>query len=500
MFKHASAALISFLLLLSIALLAGCQKDSGPVEVSEPPSELPADTRATSAQSTSQMGIRARITFDDLTSFVASELPDTHSGTGTKRECRKVIGLKLCGTGQWTYTVERRAAPTIGRVGDALSIALPLNFYGTAGIEGDVARALQLSDLDFRGALNTRIDINIDMDQNWCPVFHTNASYEWLESPVVAWAGGLEFNVQDHLDKAIRDQLASLSESLNDKVDCQNIRQQLAEHWRSYSFPLQVLENDTLYLNLEPTGFAFSGVKAEPERVGVAFVLSALTQVESAEMPFMAKPLPVLERVDYAPGATSFNVLIRLDYTLLQKITEQQIVGTTYESTTKAGDVSVLIDALEFSATQGALVVKLDFTAELPAVRSPSKGTLYLTSIPVADPVANTVMLVDTKLSKVLDSPLWSVISSIFENQIITAIEKNSVMDLTSQLQQLQQRLQNQLQNPDTAAGLEVMVDELNIDLVNLTPEPTALAAEVQVSAQLDVGIPLSALQALSSR
>lgn len=478
--------------------LSACNNgaDSGPTTVSEAPSELAAGDYANATESISQMGIRARISFEDLTALISSELPETQSGTGSKRECKKVIGLKLCGTGQWNYTVERQAPPTITGMDDAAIIELPLKFYGTAGVKGDVAKALQLSKINFDGALQTRIQLKFDLDQNWCPLFDTEVTYQWTKSPRIEWAAGIKFNIRDQLDKAVSKQLDGLSAALNEKIDCEQFRTQITESWRSYTFPLQLTDTEQLYLNLEPTGFAFSGLRTEKDRFGVSFVLSAKTLVESTEGDLVAMPLPPLERVAYQPGATEFNVLLRLDYEQLQRIAAPELVGKTFQSSTSAGDVSVLIDDLGVSGTVDAIVLKIDFTADLPARRSATKGTLYLTSTPVADPVAQQVTLIDTKLSKVLDSTLWSVLSSVFENKIVAAIEQNAVIDLAPQLTELNANIQEQLSNPENTGGVNVQLQDLVIDLVNLIPEQQALAAEVKVAAQLDIDIPLQAVRA----
>lgn len=486
--------------LAALPMVVACNKDTGPATVSEAPAEITGNSVARASTSTSDIGIRARISFEDLTTLVTNEMPDTHSGTGRKRECKRVLGIKLCGTGVWTYTVARQAPPTITGIDDKAIIQIPLEFNGTAGMQGDVAKALKLSKLDFNGAMNATVRLGFNLNPDWCPVFSTEVEYEWLKNPKVAWAAGLEFDIRDQLDKAIREQLESLSETLNSKVDCEAFRANLSEHWRSYSFPLNITENETAFLNLEPTGFAFSGLRTEPDRFGVTFVLSSNTTVETAMGELISNELPPLKRVDYTPGVTTFNVLLRLDYDQLQRIAAPTLVGRTFNADTAAGEVSVTINALDISGTTNAIVLKFDFTANLPAHRKDTVGTLYLTSTPVADPVAQEVILIDTKLSKVLDSALWSVLSSVFEGQIIAAIEENAVIDLSGQISDLKEKLQQQIKDPNNTSGVHLTISDLTLDLLNLTPEQQSLAAEVQVAANIDMDFPLQAIKTLRKK
>ena len=160
-----------------------------------------------------------------------------------------------------------------------------------------------------------------------------------------------------------------------------------------------------------------------------------------------------------------------------------------------AGVVSVQISSLKLSGSKTGVTVTLDFVAQLPGSRRDTRGIIYLNASPVVDTSNELLRLENIRLSKVLDSTLWNLISTVFEGQIIAAIERGSIFDLSSHTRKLEQRLQQQLQDPARTGGVAVRADNLKIRLLGLFPEASSLAARAQVSAELDIDIPLTVLK-----
>ena len=508
--------------LIALALcclaLSGCTEDSTPIrsQVSERPTGFSAPLVTTMGQS--KLGLRLRFKFEDLASILAAEVPETEIGTGRKRVCKRVIGIKVCGTANWQYTVTRTDDFIVsGRV-DTVYFKVPLRFDGTAGVDGDAAKALGLNDVDFHGAVDATIGLRLDLDDRWCPVVNSDIQYRWTESPKVRWAGGIDIGIQSKLDETIAEQLADIDEKIKSSIDCDAFRRQISEHWRVHSFPLELptsppsdvvstQSNDSassaspadadsdsnkalLFLNLRPQSMKFSGVRTEADRVGVSFILESETSVDADAVTDLPGELPALQRTDYAVGQTKFEIPIRLPYGYLERYARDEVVGRTFTSNQSSSDLAVTVNEIEFFSSEEGLTIGLTFDADLPATTRNTIGQLYLTTVPVIDTFNRTLTLSDTSLSPVLDSAVWQLLTSIFENQIIRAIEKKTVIELGQQLDDLESKLAAQLSSPERTGGLLVTAERPSIQLIAMVPQDDALVIRVEFSTELDIDVP----------
>lgn len=476
-----------------MGLLSACYGDKPPTDLSE----KPVSTQTTVTQTLphlSHIGIRARVKTEDFSSLVRQELPETVIGDGTERMCKRVIGLKVCGTAQWEYQINRGEDISVSAVNDKIELRIPLEFSGIAGIQGDVAKALNLSRLDFNGALDADLTMGFDLDKDWCPIIDTQISYVWTRKPRVKWTGGIELNVQSHVDEAIAKQLADLQPKLKEAIDCEQFREMLQTHWRSYSFPIELSANETMHLNLTPSGFAFSGVHTETDQLGVTFTLIANTSLEPEAIEINNVELPEVQQIDYDIGTTEFELLVRASYNQLQSYTAPSLIGKNFTSKTAAGLVSVRVNNLDISANNDGITVALAFDADLPATRRNTPGTVFLTAKPHIESDINVISLRDIKISPVLDSKLWKLLATVFEQKIITAIQEKAILDLTPKIQELEKTLLAQLTDSASTSGLSINAQELSIAITRLTPEKEALAAIMQARVQLDIDVPLAVL------
>ena len=478
------------LAMITASFLNACNKDASTTIVSEKPASENVGTTGQLQAQPSTINIRTRIRLSDIQSLIESELPAKQSGTGEQRQCKRVLGIKLCGTAQWLYNVKRGAVTALAAGDDRLELQIPLSFSGNAGIQGDVAKALKLGKLDFDGALLGKVKLGLDLDQQWCPVIKTQVEYQWQKKPEVEWIAGLDMDLSDQLDKAIKKQLDSLDDKLKDSIDCEEFKTNIAEHWRNYTFPISVTDTDTMHLNLQPVSFAFSGMHTSDEFAGVSFTLVANTLLESSPVEQTQEALPPLERIQYKPGQSVFEFLIRSNYDQLAQIAKPVVVNKTFSNDSAAGKVDVTINNLELSGNNEGITLKLEFDAKLPARRDLSKGEVYLTGSPEVDLLSQQISLTNIRLSKVLDSKMWNAVASLFEGKIIKAIEEQTLWDVHEQIEELEAQLLTQLNDPSKTQGLEISAQTLQIELKQLLPEQSALAALLSVETDMDIVIP----------
>lgn len=482
-----------WIVVLCIALNACTEK---PPEYSQLSKAPPSATQkaATSTVHQSRLSTRARISYSDLVALAEQEVPAEHIDNGNQKICKKVIGLKMCGTARWTYTVAREGQIQISGQDDFVIIEVPMRFFGNAGIRGDVAKVLNIDAMDFHGALNAQLRLKIDVDEHWCPSLVTEMSYQWTQEPRLEWVAGIDVNLKDKADKAIRKQLAGLEQRALDAIDCNLFRESMQAQWKPYNIPLELPENNTMYLNIVPNRFSFSGVRTESDKLGLAFTLDAQTSVQSTIPATEPQALPALTRSEYVPGSTQFNVLIRAAYSQLTTLADQHLTGKAFTESSAAGDVSVTINSVILSGNPDGVTMNLEFSATLPGKKLPVPGTVYLTATPALNAFTQTVRLTDISLTNVLDSTLWNTLAAVFNKKIIAELEDKAIVDLEPELTRLSTTLETQLADPARTAGLYLGTPDVNVVLESLVPEQNNLAALVRVETQLDIEVPVKEL------
>ena len=482
-------------LALGIALLLVACAEKAP-EHSQVSAQPPISDEIASIETVrqSRFATRARISYQDLAALAEAEVPAEHKGDGAKKICKRTLGIKLCGNAKWNYTVQREGAVSVAGENDFVLISVPMRFFGNAGIRGDVAKLLNLDALDFSGAMNVQLRMKFDLAENWCPLIETDMQYTWTKEPRLEWTAGMGMNLKDQLDKAIRKQMGGLQERAQNAIDCDAFRETIQTQWRKQSIALDLPQTDTLYLNIEPTAFAFSGIKTEEDKLGLAFTLDAETIVQPQPVTAQTLALPIVSRTEYQAGTTHFTILIRAAYSQLEVAATERLVGETFTETSPAGDVSVTIERVAISGNPDGLTINLGFNADLPGSKYATPGDVYLTAQPVVDAFTQKVRLDNIALSNVLDSALWNTLAAVFNKKIIAEIEKEAVFEIGPHMTKLSDVLQQQLSDPDRTGGLNIDATSVNVYLDSLVPEKDTIAARLNVEAQLDIAVPFQAL------
>jgi len=487
--------------LVLIVLLAACNREADIAQVSELPVTNDQKTLTLAQERPGTFALRARVRYEDIEAVANGQIPSSYPVTGSKRLCKRIIGIKACGTADWNLSVDRGGKLQVRGDEDIIYISTPIAFDGVVGIQGRVASALGLNSMRVSGETQTLIALSLSMGEDWCPAIRADVTYQWREKPTLVYSGALDFSLESVVNDALDKQLATLEPKLNAAIDCEAFTTQLSGYWRSYTFPLDIpsaevdAQPQQLHLNIVPTDFAFSGLRTENEKLGVSFALSATTVVESDPQPETELVLPPLRQVSFADSRTDFDLILRASYSQLETLIRPRLLNKVFSAESAAGLVSVTVTSFGLSGNARDVTITLGFTAKLPGSRRNTNGVVYLQASPVVKTDSEQLVLENIRLSPVLDSALWSLISRVFEGQIITQLERQSELDLAPRLRTLEKNLTEQLQDPGRTAGLQVQASGLSINILEIIAESTALAARARVATELDIDIPLTVIQ-----
>ena len=485
----------------TVVALSSCNGDSAPTLVSERPDQIDQAVENQTKARTGRLGLRSHIAYTDIQRLIETSLPAAYPVQDSKRVCKKIFGLKACGTAHWDLNAERSGDIDVTGKNQQILVTAPIAFDGVVGIDGGVAKALGLSDIGISGAVLADITLGLDIDSNWCPTVNVSVEYNWIDTPTAVWRGSVDLSMETVVNDALDKQLSTLQPRINESIDCDAFRNQLQAQWRSYSFafdlPVHELQNDTskMHLNFTPSAFSFSGPHTDENRIGLGFAIDGITIFEPQPMALKRIPLPPLEKITYQNSRSEFDILFGATYTQLEQLVQPSIHGKTYTADSLAGAASVTVSSIALSGSSNGVTVSIDFHADLPGSRKQTTGTLYLSARPVVDRTLEQISMSDLQITQIIDSKLWNLVGNIFENQIITAIESTAVINYSEKIRDIEEKMTLQLQDQNRTAGFIVNPSYLSISVLEIFPEKDSLAIMARVSAELDIDVPLNLIK-----
>ena len=455
-------------------------------QLSVKPDRFYSDTKLKPVES--NIGLQARLPFQTLISAAESATAEKQTGSGERKTCKRILGAKACATLQWQYKIGREGNVQVSEVNDRLQLTLPVSFSGKVSIDGKGAKLLGLRNKKIDGKLRLIADLDVTIGSDWCPAIDSQVSYEWISDPRIKIIGDIRINLKKSADKALKRKLSELQTKLAQLVDCEQLRQDINEQWHVHTLKVAIDENNDNWLHVTPLSAAASDVAVDTDHIRWSFDLGATVELLSENAsPSGTALLPLPDLVPYveSPGKVEFGLLVELPYQQLTETIAEKLVGETF------GDKnSVSIESLDIYPSGELLTIDIGFSARAAGTLFTSSGNVYISARPIADPANNTLQLAELKLTRSLDSRLMSALTTVFRNQLLAALEKESLIDLSQALGKLENSIADTLADPSKTAGIEVTADSPDVRLIALNPQADGLAAIVHLSTRLDASIP----------
>jgi len=444
----------------------------------------------------SNIGLQARLPYRSLILAAEHATREPQTGTGEKQSCKKVLGAKVCATLKWQYSIIRDGEIRIESQGDRLQLKLPLSFSGTVSVDGRGGKLFGLRNKDIDGKLNLIADLAVNISDNWCPMIDSTVSYEWVSDPRITLVGKLRINLRKSVDKALQRKLASLKGKLTDVIDCEEFRQSIQEQWRTHYLDVDMQGDDNNQLVVTPLRAAVSDIRVQQDHVSLAFDLGATVELQqsistvakpdAAQSQSTALPLPPLEPYTTTPGTVEFSLLMQIPYKQLQSKLADKVVGKTFGSGTSN---QLTVTSLNIYPAGQLLIIDVGFEANAVSIIK-TRGNVYISAKPVADPINDHLILEDLQLTRTIDSRLMSALTTILRQQLLGALQKESVIDLGPSLAKIESSVEEALTNPEKTAGIRVEVQSPEVRLMALNPQADGVAAIVHLSTRLNATIP----------
>lgn len=438
----------------------------------------------------STLGLQIRLPYDALKQAAEQATVKPQIGEGKKQTCKKVLGINACATVLWQYRIERSGEFKITRGNNTLQMHLPLSLHGNITVDGRGGKWLGLRNKEINGQLELIADLNISVAENWCPVLDAGLNYRWLTDPTIKVAGNFKINLKKSADRALLRKLQKMERHFADLIDCSAFRTRVAQNWKVHYLPIKIPGQQYSYIELTPRSVAVSQATPMEDHLSAAFEIIANSKVTHQQTHHHPLTLPDIKQDVVTPGSVEFSLLLNLTYDQLRSLVEGKLLNS--EKLSKHENFT--ITSFDLYPSGEKLIFDVGFKARGYNRFLQSSGNLYLSAKPVADPHSNELRFDDLQFTRIIDSDLWSVFSTVLHSRILETLKKSSVIDLSSQVHKLEQSIANTLSDPTKTAGLIVQASPPEVRLVAVNPQADSLAAIIHVSTRLAAEVPPAVL------
>ncbi|WP_173050047.1 DUF4403 family protein [Bosea sp. ANAM02] len=430
--------------------------------------------------------------------------------------CKKIeFGITLfdgCLDVNWSLNASRSGSIDVAKAGDGITVSIPVQFSGQAGVGGDIAKALSLGGKNFSGSFVAGASGKVILDEKFCPkITNPSASFSWntpasiqiIGKSCVGVGHGLDLcvgpwdlPVGSLLTPLIQAKIAEQVEDINSKIPCEPVRNALDKVWQKQSIALPAQKGmPPMFVNVTPRALASPGIIAEDAGVRLLARLDADVGASTQKGDTgPAGPLPPNRPIADPAGMLSVALPLSADYPTINKVVNDQIKAQLAKkpivADTPAGAVKVDVDEVEIYPSGDRLAVGAKFKASIPGRIFDAKGTVWLTTNPTPAADGRSLTLADIKLTRAIDNQLWSLLTAALNTQLVQALQEHSKVEFGKEIDEAIAKAKTILADPKQTQGVLVNVKKIEAKLGRVAPTEQALVVEALLDVQADATLP----------
>lgn len=377
------------------AFLSGCDPAKGGAEA--PPHAT--DTAPIPSQ-TSLIAVPIDASIAPLRAELERAVPKTlwtinqHERACVKPQRVKVFGKKIKVTPPIACTIVGRVTRGALRLrgeGNEIVVDVPLNATVAARDVGGVLKGETAT-----GAAMAHARIRIDLTPDWRMQGKARISYGWTKAPGIDFLGK-RIIFTDQADAKLAPVIAGVEREVNREIAKIDIREQAADIWRQSFTSLELNhENPPVWMRVTPQRILYGGYRLNGQTLNLNLGIEGVTETFVSNRPDDPKstPLPRLVRETPKPHL-DVRVPVIADYAQLQPVIDRALAkrATRPFVLPKLGPMMVKFGpSTVYAAPGGRIAVGTEVEARLAAhTGEPTRGTIWMTALPVNEPGSATV-------------------------------------------------------------------------------------------------------------
>jgi hypothetical protein len=397
----------------------------------------------------------------------------------------KVTLFKGCADYDWRINAARNGGITFKRAGTGIDVDIPVKFTGDGNFVGELAKAIQTPPKPFSGSFVVSISGMVRVGRDFCPkIEQGKTDFAWETPPDIelvshtclelghdlkACLGPWKFPAGRMMTGQINHALQGQVDEINKKIPCEQIRNQLQQVWKTWSFPVPIT-NPPTYVALQPKTLSVPGVIATDDGIRLIARLDANTAVSANKPPDLPPtPLPENDPMNGPAGRFSLAVPLPIPYPALGAAGAQRLNGKPI----RAGGAAITPTGVEIFPTHDKLAVGITFRADVRGPMRAKTGTVWFTATPIIDNSGHAVRLGDLAMTNKTNSRLWRAVAAPVNTELPKAVGASYGYDFSWLLREARTKLDEAISNPRNTAGVKIKVanDDLRLGRSALLPD-----------------------------
>lgn len=410
----------------------------------------------------------------------------------------------LCLDLDYQASITRSGPVTVNPLATGLRLSVPVSVDGSAGFAGDLARFLKLDKKNFRGAIVASTNIEMGINEDWCPVIKAAPDFVWANKAELEVAGKFWIDVDSQVGPAINDAMKSAAAKIPELISCQRVKDLVSPIWHTYDVRLPVIMEQGGRLIITPQRVGFSGLSYTAAGAQLALMLTAETKVAISPLdagpgkveravsidskpvdPAKAGPgiigpaargtvdkveyLPRLEKISAQQNSLNLAIPISVSYQSIDQLLAIKAIGQTFAGSAAGTDVSIKIVKTTVYPSKDRLVIGMQFESKITKPRSLApQGWVYFVASPKFDVATQTLTLTNVDFSRILDNDLWNAMSFLLQSKIRSTITDAAKIDLRPEITKARASLRKDLFEAAAKEGITMKLDDEFVGLTGL--------------------------------
>ncbi len=284
-----------------------------------------------------------------------------------------------------------RGALRLRGEGNEIVVDVPLNATVSARDVGGVLKGETAT-----GAAMAHARIRIDLTSDWRMQGKARISYGWTKAPGIDFLGK-RITFTDQADAKLAPVIVDVEREVNREIGKVDIRAQAEEIWRQSFTSLELNhENPPVWMRVTPKRILYGGYRLNGQKLNLNLGIEGVTETFVAGRPDDPKPTPLPRLVRETPRPhLDVRVPVIADYAQLQPVIDRALAKRAARpfELPKLGPMMVKFGpSTVYGAPGGRIAVGTKVEARLEArTGEPTRGTIWMTAIPVNEPGSATV-------------------------------------------------------------------------------------------------------------
>ncbi|MCA9534813.1 MAG: DUF4403 family protein [Myxococcales bacterium] len=308
-----------------------------------------------------------------------------------------------------------------------------------------------------------RIDTRLAANDAWEATSESTVDYQIANAEM--GIGPARFDVRRLLDGQLRPYVNSLRDIIDQRLgSALDLRGRMERLWPRVLQPIQVMEDPSLYIQLEPVEVQW--VRPRMDSGAFMFGLGIAARVRSymgapPELP-VVPPLPALREVPAMANAFHLNVPMQVPFSELTAHAQAELVGT--ERLLDSG-ATIRINSVDLrGATDGRIHILCGITAHKGILRS-AEGTLHMIGVPRYDPATRILRFEDVAYDLDTRNVLLRMASWAMHDDFLAGVQAALEFDIGESLDGTMASVNENAANLEVSEQLTLHVALTRVDI-----------------------------------